>query len=211
MLIFNPFDHMNKKDIKKRVDKIRKKKKNLSTEEICRMMIKKKCRWCAAAGALTALPGAVPVLGTVVAIIGGTLLDMTAMGYFITEMILEIAALHNRDIDTEGTSREAVWVLVSSVGAGAAGRGLTGLTVRRLSGQAFNRLIEQALLALGIRASQRTILRIIPFIGMFIAGSVNYYICSKVGEFVMRYYAENSYTDKWDGDTIDVEVTARGE
>ncbi|MFA4885004.1 MAG: hypothetical protein WC601_04400 [Desulfotomaculaceae bacterium] len=211
MLIFNPFDHMNKKDIKKRVDKIRKKKKNLSTEEICRMMIKKKCRWCAAAGALTALPGAVPVLGTVVAIIGGTLLDMTAMGYFITEMILEIAALHNRDIDTEGTSREAVWVLVSSVGAGAAGRGLTGLTVRRLSGQAFNRLIEQALLALGIRASQRTILRIIPFIGMFIAGSVNYYICRKVGEFVMRYYAENSYTDKWDGDTIDVEVTARGE
>jgi len=211
VLIFNPFDHMNKKDIKKRVDKIRKKKKNLSTEEICRMMIKKKCRWCAAAGALTALPGAVPVLGTVVAIIGGTLLDMTAMGYFITEMILEIAALHNRDIDTEGTSREAVWVLVSSVGAGAAGRGLTGLTVRRLSGQAFNRLIEQALLALGIRASQRTILRIIPFIGMFIAGSVNYYICRKVGEFVMRYYAENSYTDKWDGDTIDVEVTARGE
>jgi len=174
-------------------------------------MIKKKCRWCATAGALTALPGAVPVLGTVVAIIGGTLLDMTAMGYFITELILEIAVLHNRDIDTEGTSREAVWVLVSSVGAGAAGRGLTGLTVRRLSGQAFNRLIEQALLALGIRASQRTILRIIPFIGMFIAGSVNYYICQKVGEFVMRYYAENSYTDKWDGDTIDVEVTARGE
>ena len=211
MLIFNPFDHMNKKDIKKRVEKIRKKKKNLSHEEICRMMIKKKCRWCATAGALTALPGAIPVLGTVVAIVGGTLLDMTAMGYFVTELILEIAVLHNRDIETEGTSREAVWVLVSSVGAGAAGRGLTGLTVRRLSGQAFNRLIEQALLALGIRATQRTFLRIIPFIGMFIVGSVNYYICRKVGEYVMRYYAENPYTDKWDGDTIDVEVTAGGE
>jgi len=202
---------MSKKDIKKRVDKIRKKKKNLSSEEICRMMIKKKCRWCAAAGALTALPGAVPVLGTVVAVIGGTLLDMTAMAYFITELILEIAVLHNRDIETAGTSREAVWVLISSVGAGAAGRGLTGVTVKRLSGRAFNRLLEQALLALGIRASQRTILRIIPFIGMFIAGSINYYICRKVGEFVMKYYAENSYTDKWDGETIDVEVIARGE
>jgi len=211
VLIFNPFDHMSKKDIKKRVDKIRKKKKNLSSEEICRMMIKKKCRWCAAAGALTALPGAVPVLGTVVAVIGGTLLDMTAMAYFITELILEIAVLHNRDIETAGTSREAVWVLISSVGAGAAGRGLTGVTVKRLSGRAFNRLLEQALLALGIRASQRTILRIIPFIGMFIAGSINYYICRKVGEFVMKYYAENSYTDKWDGETIDVEVIARGE
>ncbi len=211
MLIFNPFDHMNKKYIKKRVEKIRKKKKDLSTEEICQIMIRKKCRWSAAAGALTALPGAVPVLGTVVAVIGGTLLDMTAMAYFITELILEIAALHSRDIDTEGTSREAVWVLVSSVGSGAVGRGLTGVTVKRLSGRAFNRLLEQALLALGIRASQRTILRIIPFIGMFIAGSVNYDICRKVGEFVMKYYAENSYTDRWDGDTIDVEVTARGE
>lgn len=211
MLIFNPFDHINKKDIKKRVDKIKKKKRNLSSEEICRLMIKKKSRWCAAAGALTALPGAVPVFGTVVAIVGGTLLDMTAMGYFITEMILEVAAVYNRNIDTAGTSREAVWVLVSSVGAGAAGRGLTGVTVKRLSGRAFNRLIEQALLALGIRASQRTILRIIPFIGMFIAGAVNYYICKKVGAFVINYYADNDYADNWDGETIDVEVVARGE
>lgn len=212
VLIFNPFDHMNKKDIKKRVEKIISKKKSKhSNEEICRMMIKKKARWCAAAGALTALPGAVPVVGTVVAVIGGTLLDITAMGYFITELILEVAVVHNRNIYTAGTSREAVWVLVSSVGAGAAGSGLTGVTVRNLSGRAFNRLIEQALMALGIRASQRTILRIIPFIGMFIAGAVNYYICQKVGEFVMRYYAENAYTDKWDGDTIDVEVIARGE
>lgn len=211
MLIFNPFDHVNRVDIIKRVVKLKRKKSSLSNEEIARILIKKKSRWCAAAGALTALPGAVPVLGTLVAIIAGTILDITAMGFFITEMILEVAAAYNRDLDKEGTSREAVWVLVSAVGAGAASKGLTGMTVRRLSGRAFNRLIEQALLALGIRASQRTILRIIPVIGMFIAGGVNLYTCKKVGDFVIKYYSENAYVDKWDGETIEAEVIARGE
>lgn len=204
MLIFNPFDHVNKKDIKKRVEKLKKNKKDLNTEDICRILIKKKSRWCAAAGALTALPGAVPVLGTIVAIVGGTLFDMTAVGFFITELILEVAAAHDRDLDISGTSREAVWVMVSSIGAGAAGRGLTKLTVGQLTGRAFNRLIEQVLIGLGIRASQRTILRIIPFVGMLIAGGVNYYTCKKVGDLALKYYAENSYTDTWDGKTIDV-------
>jgi hypothetical protein len=211
VLIFNPFDHVDRKEIIKRVGKLKKKKSSLTNEEISRLMIKKKSRWCAAAGGLTALPGAVPVLGTLVAIVGGTLLDITAMGFFITEMILEVAAAYNRDLDKEGTSREAVWVLVSSVGAGAASKGLTGLTVRQLTGRTFNRLIEQVLVALGIRASQRSILRIIPVIGMFIAGAVNYYTCKKVGDFVIKHYSENAYTDKWDGETIDVEVIARGE
>lgn len=211
VLIFNPFDHVNKEDIKKRVEKLRRKKSSLSNEEFSRLLIRKKSRWCAAAGALTAMPGAVPVLGTVVAVIFGTLLDITAMGFFITEMILEVAVAHNRDLEKEGAKREAVWVLVSAVGAGVASKGLTGMTVRRLSGSAFNRLIEQALLALGIRASQRAFLRIIPIIGMFIAGTVNIYACNKVGDYVINYYIENPYVDKWDGETIEAEVIARGE
>lgn len=211
MVIFNPFNHVNKKDIKKRIEKLKKKNPGLTGEEICRLIIKKKSRWCATAGAATALPGAVPVLGTLVAAVGGTALDMTAMGFFITEMILEVAAVYNRNLDIPGTSREAVWVLFSSVGAGAAGRGLTRVTVAQLSGRAFMRLIEQALLAMGIRATQRTILRVIPFIGMFIAGAVNYYTCKMVGEFIIKYYAGNAYDDAWDGKTIDAESEIKGE
>lgn len=211
MVVFNPFDHINKNDIKKRIKKLKKKKAKLSNEELCRLLIRKKSRWCALAGGATALPGTVPVLGTLVAVIGGTLLDMSAMAFFITELILEVAAVYDRDLDVSGTSREAVWVLVTSVGAGAAGRGLTKLTVSQLSGHAFKNLLEHVLLSLGIRASQRSILRIIPFIGMFIAGGVNYYTCQKVGGFVTKYYAENNYVDNWDGQTIDVEVEVKGE
>lgn len=211
VVIFNPFDHVNKEDIKKRVGRLKKKNPGFTGEDICRLIIKKKCRWCAAVGAATALPGAVPVVGTLVAVLGGTALDMTAMGFFITEMILEVAAVYGRNLDIPGTSREAVWVLASSVGAGVAGRGLTRVTVSQLSGRAFTRLIEQALLAMGIRATQRTILRVIPIVGMFIAGAINYYTCKKVGEFVIKYYARNSYDDAWDGKTIDTEAEVKGE
>jgi len=209
VVIFNPFDHINKKDIKKRIQKLRKKEAKLSREELCRLLIQRKSRLCAIAGGATALPGAVPVLGTLVAIIGGTLVDVTAMAFLITELILEIAVVYDRDLEISGVSREAVWVLVTSVGAGAAGRGLTKLTVGQLSSQAFKNLFEQALLALGIRASQRSFLRIIPFIGMFIAGGVNYYTCQKVGSFVVKYYADNSYADTWEGQTFDVEAEVK--
>lgn len=77
--------------------------------------------------------------------------------------------------------------------------------------RAFLRLMEQALLAMGIRATQRTILRVIPFIGMFIAGAVNYYTCKKVGEHVMKYYSRNTYDDAWNGKTIDAESEVKGE
>ncbi len=211
MVIFNPFDHINKKDIKKRIQKLKKKRSNLSHEELCGLLIKKKSRLCALAGGTTALPGIVPGVGTLVAVVGGTLLDMTAMAFFITELILEVAAVYDRDLDQSGTSREAVWVLVSSVGAGAAGSGLTNFTISQLTSNAFKRLVEQALVALGIRASQRSFLRIIPLVGMFIAGGVNYYTCQKVGSFVAKYYAENGYADTWDGQTLDVEVEVKGE
>lgn len=211
MVIFNPFDHVNKKDIKMRVAKLKKKNPKLSNEEICRLLIRKKSRWCAAAGAVTALPGAVPLLGTLVVIVGGTALDLTAMAFFLTEMILEVAAVYNRNMDLTGTSREAVWVLVSSVGSSAAGRGFSKLTVAQLSGSTLIRLVEHALLALGIRATQKTILRVIPVIGMFIAGWVNYYTCKKVGAFVIKHYSENPCSDAWEGETIDVEVDVQNE
>ncbi len=207
MIIFNPFEHVSKKDIKKRVAGLKKKNPGLNNEEICRLLIGKKRRWCTAAGVVTALPGTVPVLGTLVVIVGGTALDLTAMAFLLTELILEMAEVYNRNLDLDNTSREAVWVLVSAVGSSTAGRGLSKLTAAQLSGSAFLRLVEQALLALGIRASQKTVLRVIPIIGMFVAGWVNYYTCNKVGSFVIKHYSENADSHYREGKTIDVEAT----
>jgi len=203
-MMFNPFDLINKQDIKKRIKKLKKKKSNLSNEELCRLLIKKKCRLCAVAGGATAVPGIVPGVGTLIARVGRMLADMSAMAFFLTELILEVAAVYDRDLEEAGTSREAVWVLVASAGAGAAGKGLTGFAIDQLTGNALKTLIERALMSLGVRASQRTFFRILPLIGVFIAGWVNYYTCQKVGNYVARYYAENNTPVNWEGDTIDV-------
>ncbi|MEG3070300.1 MAG: hypothetical protein RQM92_05175 [Candidatus Syntrophopropionicum ammoniitolerans] len=82
MLIFNPFEHVNRSDIKKRVEKLRRKKSRLTNEEFSRLLIKKKSRWCAAAGVLTAMPGTVPVLGTLIAVILGDLAGHHCYGLF---------------------------------------------------------------------------------------------------------------------------------
>jgi hypothetical protein len=207
VVIFNPFEHVNKKDVKKRVARLKKKNPHLSNEEICRILIRKKSRWCTAAGVVTTMPGTVPVLGTLFVIVGGTALDLTAMAFLLTELILEVAEVYNRNLDLDMTSREVVWVLISSIGSSAAGRGLSSLTVAQLSGSTFLRLVEHALLALGIRTSQKTVLRVIPVIGMVVAGWVNYYTCNKVGSFVIKHYSENANPDSWEGKTIDVEAS----
>jgi len=210
--LINPFDYVNKDEVKKRVAKLKRKKPSWSREEISRLIVRKKCRLCAAAGAVSAVPGAVPGLGTLVALVGGTVLDVIAVGYFISEMILEVAAVYERDLEGRDTSREAVWVFVSAVGAGTAGKGLTRAAVSQLSSSAFTRLFERVLLTLGFRVTQRTIFRIIPLIGIFIIGAVNFYTCEKVGEYVIKYYDKNEYYDRdRDGKTIDIDAEITGE
>lgn len=212
MALINPFDYVNKDEVKKRVAKLKRKKPGWSREEISRFIVRKKCRLCASAGAASAVPGAVPGLGTLVALVGGTIFDVFAVGYLISEMILEVAAVHDRDLEGNDTSREAVWVFVSALGAGAAGKGLTRVAVSRLSSSAFTRLFERVLLSLGFRVAQRTIFRIIPLIGIFIIGAVNFYTCEKVGEYVIKFYDKNEYHGHGrDGKTIDVDAGIAGE
>ncbi len=204
-MFINPFEYVDKKNVKNRVEKLKKKKKNMTPEDMCRLLVEKKSRWCAAAGAVSSVPASVPVLGTLAAAVLGTAFDVVAMGYFMAELVLEVAACYNRRLDIPGTSREAVWVLASAVGAGAAGKGLAKAATAGLSGTAFTRLLQQMLLAMGIRATQRTVLRIIPFAGMLATGAVNYYTCKKLGSFIVDYYSRHVYDEAWDGKTIEVQ------
>lgn len=203
-MIFNPFNKVNKKGVYKRVEKLRKENPDLSERELCELIIVGKSRLCAASGALTALPATVPVIGTAVALVGGTTLDMFAVGYFMAEMVLEMSAVYRRNLNLPGVSREALWVMASAIGADAASKTVSKVAVRQMGNQAFIRLMQEVLVSLGIRATQRTVLRIIPLLGAVISGSINYYVCRRIGRVAADYYDKNSYKD-WVGDTIDVD------
>ena len=203
MLYINPFDYVNKKDVIKKVAGMKKKHSGMTGRELCDLVIRRKSRWCAASGAVTALPGAFPGLGTVLAVFGGTALDITALSYFMSEMILEMSAIYGRDLNIPAVSREALWVLVSAVGSDVAGKGLTRTVVAQMGRQAVVKLMQELLLSLGIRISQRSLLKIIPVLGTIISGAVNYYICKKIGKVAADYYDKNSFRE-WEGKTITV-------
>jgi len=203
-MIFNPLTMVNKDEVCCRVDKLRKQHPDISNRELCDLIIAQKSRFCAASGAVTAMPAALPVIGTMVTLIGGTALDITAVGYFTAEMVLEMSAIYGRDLNLVGVSREALWVMASAVGADAASKTIGKLAMKQMQNQFFSRLASDLLISLGIQVTKRTVLKIIPVLGAVISGSINYFACRQFGRLVANYYEENSY-ENWLGDTIDIE------
>lgn len=202
-MLFNPFTMVNKDEVIKRVEKMKARHPGLSERELCELIIARKARLCGVSGAVTALPAVFPVVGTAVALIGGAALDMLAVGYLMAEMVLEMSAVYGRNLNLPGVSREAVWVMASAVGADTANKTMNKAAVHGMSNPAFVRLVQEIMLAMGVRTTQRTVLRVIPLLGVVISGAVNYVICRRIGKFAADYYERNLYGG-WDN-TIDVE------
>lgn len=203
-MLFNPFVIINKEDVRRSVEKLRRQHPNLTNRELCELIIARKSRLCAASGAVTALPAAVPVVGTLVTLVGGTALDMAAVGYFTAEMILEMSAVYGRDLNLPRVSREALWVMASAIGADTAGKTIGKSAMQQMNNPFFTRLLREVLLSMGIRVTQRSVLKVIPFLGAIISGSVNYFVCRKIGGIAADYY-EKHHDEIWVGETIDIE------
>ncbi len=202
--MFNPFFLVNKAEVIKRVQKLRAARPGLSERELCELIIARKALLCGISGAVTALPAVFPLVGTAVTLIGGAALDMLWVGYLMAEMVLEMSAVYGRNLNLPGVSREAIWVMGSAVGADMANKAANKAAVQGMSNQVFVKLVQEILIAMGIRTTQRTVFRIIPFLGAVISGTVNYAICRRVGQIAASYYEKNNYGG-WEGKTIDIE------
>lgn len=198
----NPMKFVNREEVRKRVKQMRREHPDLSNRELCELIIRSKSFKCAAAGSVTALPAAVPGLGTVLAVFGGTFLDITAVSYFMSEMILEMAAVYERDPGNTRVSREALWVFGSAIGSNTAGRNISHATMRGMNNQLMIKVLQDIMRSMGIKATQRTVVRVIPLLGAGICGVINYLICRKVGRIAAEYY--DSSHDDYKGVTIDL-------
>ncbi len=200
---FNPFDYINQAEAAGRVARLKKAHPEMTRRQICDIIISGKSRWCAGSGFVTALPGNFPGLGTVLALLGGTALDIVVIMYFMAEMIMEMALVYDRDFRRQGPSREAAWVFFSAVGTDAVSKNISKMAVKQMGRQAFVKFTQDLLFSLGIRLSQRSVLKIIPLLGAVASGMVNYILCRKIGGMVADYY-EKSSPGEWEGTTIDV-------
>lgn len=196
-MMFNPFTLVNKEEVRRNVEKLRKRHPDLTNRQLCELIIARRSRLCAASGAVTALPAAIPVIGTLATLVGGTALDVAAVGYFTAEMVLEMSAVYGRDLYLPGVSREALWVMASAVGADAAGKTIGKTAVQQMQNQVFTNLVREVLLALGIRTTQRSVLKVIPLLGAVISGVVNYFVCRKIGHMAADYYEKTIMKIGW--------------
>lgn len=204
VLLFNFFNMVDKEEVHRRVKALQEKHPDLSQRQLCDLIIAGKSRYCGVSGALTALPATVPMVGTVITLVGGTALDLAAVGYFMTEMILEMSVVYGRNIRLPGVSREALWVMASAVSADMANKTVSSIAIKQMNNQVFVHMAREVLVALGIKATQRTVIKIIPFLGAIISGSVNYFICRRMGKIAADYYENNSF-DQWAKDSIEIE------
>ncbi|WP_066634908.1 hypothetical protein [Desulfolucanica intricata] len=201
----NPFSYINLKKIENKIVKLKKRNDSLALEEMAQILIRSKAYKCFILGFIVSLPALVPGLGTVFALLGGIVVDIMVLGYLFTELILEIAALYNRNLDTKDTVREAVWVFISAVGSDIVGRGLNKSVVFSMSAASYLKLVRQLFWTLGTRVTGKSIFtRVIPLFGALISGTVNYTTARLIGNRVLKYYQSN-YIDNWDGITINAE------
>ncbi|MFZ5648165.1 MAG: hypothetical protein ACOY30_11170 [Bacillota bacterium] len=202
-LKFNPLELVNENEARRRVSMLKKAHPEMSRRQLCELIIARKTAWCALSGAVTALPAFFPGLGTLLSLLGGTAFDIIVLMYFMSELVVEMALIYDRDLRRQGAAREAVWVFLSSIGTDAVSKNISRLAVKQMGKQAFLKIIQDVLISAGIRISQRSLFKIIPLAGSVISGAVNYFFCRKIGKLVADYY-DNSDSGEWGGVTIDI-------
>lgn len=142
----------------------------------------------AVAGAATALPALMPGAGTAVALVGGSLVDMTLVLKYEVEMILSLMYLYGYDIRDE-RERWLAYVLAgirtSDVKMGrnyfldlaeAQLDALATYTPRQLS-----KMVVSVLGKLAMRSVSRNWAKVIPVFGMAVGASANKLLTSSVG------------------------------
>ena len=140
------------------------------------------------AGGVTALPGLLPGGGTALALIGGSLVDMTLMLKHEVEMALCLTHLYGYDIREErarwlGYTLSAVTTYEATSGrnffldvAEAEIEALTKYTPRQLS-----KLVITAFGKFALLSSSRAFLRALPLVGIAVSASTNKLVMSSVG------------------------------
>ncbi len=192
MFNFNHFYPPKTKNIRQKIFYLQANYPNLPYRELAKKLIQEKCFWCALVGVISAIPAILPGIGTVIALTLGMALDITLFTSLLANLVVEIAAVYGRDLTGENYHREVFWAFLLATGTGGLGKNLSRTVVTQMSKDAFVSLTERMLVSFGIRITIRsTLARIIPFLGLLLAGGLNYRVAKMLGEQAITYYEKN--------------------
>jgi hypothetical protein len=205
-MFFNPFSYRLAGAAREKVEMLRRMHPNDDNQQLARRLINDKAKLCGVVGALTALPAIVPGIGTLIAVLSGVAVDIMVLSAVLYRLVLELSIVYGRDPFSIEVQKEAIKIFGLAAGIDAAGKKAARITAEQLSRQAAATGLNRPLIYLGLRASQRSILgRIIPLLGVLVAGGINFLFARSIGHRVLKHYENDGKKDRvgpWQGRTI---------
>jgi len=198
MLGFNPFVSPRADQIRQKINLLKQRRPDLSNREIAGIITGEKCLKCALVGIITAFPALMPGAGTLISLLGGAAIDILLFAYLLAAMVVEIAAVFDRDLTGRAFQKEAFWAFIIAAGTGSVGSRISQSLVSALTKETLTNLTERTLISLGIRSVTRVgLIRLIPFLGLLLTGGINYWVCKTIGKRALDYYENKNIIESF--------------
>jgi len=153
----------------------------------------------ALAGGAAALPGLIPGLGSLAAVLGGGLLDMTLCLKFEVEMVLALAAARGYDIEDKRERQLAYLLAAAHTYEASGGRNpLPDLIKTEIDAiwhytpRQLGKLVAALFVKLALLFAGKGLTRAIPFIGVVVSSAANKTLTSRVGKSIIKALDQRS-------------------
>lgn len=143
----------------------------------------------AISGGLAATPALIPGVGSLAAVLGGTLADMGFLLKYEVEMALVLSHLHGFDIRKEEERQLAF--LLASVGTYDAKSGrnaflelaqVEGITLWKYAPHEVSKMLVSVMTRIALLQLSRSMVRALPLVGIAVGSSMNKVLTSRVGD-----------------------------
>ena len=169
------FEDIDTDKLKKEVDELRASAPGFEPAQHSRVLARRAAIRCAAAGAVTGLPTGLAALGTLGA-------DLAYLVYQQFRLILGIATIYGHEPSSRERFGEALSCLAYASGVGAGKQGIAAVLG---SAAVSGGMIAEKI---GARVMREQLTKIIPFVGIFSGGALNYAAVLAVSRSAVRYY-----------------------
>lgn len=169
------FEEIDTDKLKKEVEDLRERAPDWAPSRHARMLTRRTAIRCAAAGAVTGLPLGIAAIGTLSA-------DVAYLVYQQFRLILGIATIYGYEPSSRERFNEALSCLAYASGVGAGKQGIAAVLG---SASVSGGLIAEKI---GARLFREQLAKIVPIVGVFSGGALNYAAVLAVSRSAVRYY-----------------------
>ena len=169
------FEEIDPDKLRREVEELRERAPDWAPARHARMLTRRTAIRCAAAGAVTGLPLGFAAIGTLSA-------DLAYLVYQQFRLILGIATIYGHEPSSRERFGEALSCLAYASGVGAGKQGIAA--VLGSASVTGGMLAEK----IGTRVMREQLAKIVPFIGVFSGGALNYAAVLAVSRSAVRYY-----------------------